>query len=216
MIRLCAVSKGLGSGAARHPVLVELDLTVAAGEIVAMAGPSGSGKTTVLALLAGWTTPDSGEVSVVDDAVDPARRSWSDVAIVPQSLGLLPELTLEENFTVSVPAARRGPPPVLGTLTDPLGITHLAHRFPAEVSLGEQQRAAVARAAIGHPLVLLADEPIAHQNVQFAHAVMGVLRSLARSGTAVLIATHNELAFSYCDRTVRMVQGALVTDTELR
>ena len=214
MIRLSTVSKSFGFGAARHPVLVELDLTVEPGEIVAMAGPSGSGKTTVLALLAGWTTPDSGQVSVVDGTKHPARRSWSDVAIVPQSLGLLPELTLEENLTVAMAASRDAPRPVVDTLTDQLGITHLVHRFPDEVSLGEQQRAAIARAALGHPKVLLADEPIAHQNQRFAREAMTVIRDLAHEGTAVLIATHNELAFDYCDRTFHMVHGALVTDTQ--
>jgi len=207
VIRLSAVSKGFGSGVARRELLAELDLSVSAGEIVAMAGPSGSGKTTILALLAGWVVPDSGQVSIVDDTMDPARRPWSDVAIVPQSLGLLPELTIEENLIVSGAGRRHVPAPDLRDVTDLLGITHLTRRFPDEVSLGEQQRAAIVRATAGSPKVLLADEPIAHQNERFAHNVMKAIRQRASSGTAVLIATHNEIAFDYCDRILRIADG---------
>lgn len=212
MIRLEGVSKGYGSDASQRRVLSNLDLDVAAGEIVAMAGPSGSGKTTVLALIAGWSVPDVGQVTVIDDSMNPAGRHWSDVAVVPQSLGLLPELTIGENITLSMTAGRVPAGPI-DEITDLLGITHLVDRSPDEVSLGEQQRAAVARAAVARPRVLIADEPIAHQNHALARVVMGLIADLARAGTAVLIATHNELAFDSCDRILRMTDGRLVADT---
>lgn len=212
MIRLSDVNKGFGPDAAAHRILIDLDLTVAAGDVVAMAGRSGSGKTTVLALIAGWAEPDSGHVTVIDDTMAPSDRSWADVAVVPQSLGLLPELTIAENISLPLTTAGTDPVTPLDVLTDALGITHLARRFPDEVSLGEQQRAAIARAAVAGPKVLLADEPIAHQNRHRATNVMGVLADLARSGTAVLLATHNELAFEYCHRILRMTDGTLVAD----
>lgn len=209
MIRLTAVRKGFGPDPESNPILTDVDLAVAAGEIVAIAGPSGSGKTTVLALLAGWMTPDSGHVSVVDDLVDPSQRPWSDVAVVPQALGLLAELTIAENIALPQTTTRTVSGIDSSTLTDELGITHLARRFPEQVSLGEQQRTAIARAAIAQPKVLLADEPIAHQNEQRAHDVMAAIDRLARSGTAVLIATHNEVAFDYCHRILRTTGGTL-------
>ncbi|HZB40359.1 MAG TPA: ATP-binding cassette domain-containing protein, partial [Ilumatobacter sp.] len=90
-----------------------------------------------------------------------------------------------------------------------LAIDHLADRYPSEVSLGEQQRAAVARAAVVQPRLLLADEPIAHQDVERAEAVMFVLHRLADAGTACLVATHNELAFEAADRVLELDDGRL-------
>jgi ABC-type lipoprotein export system ATPase subunit len=206
---MSAVSKRVGADGVNLQVLIELDLSVGVGEIVAIAGPSGSGKTTVLALLAGWAEPDSGQVTVVDRATGPARRPWTDVAVVPQSLGLILELTIGENIALPITTAGIAAATPISALTDQLGITHLTDRFPDEVSLGEQQRAAIARAAIVHPKVLLADEPIAHQNHHRAHDVMSVINQLALAGTAVVIATHNELAFDYSHRVLHLTAGGL-------
>lgn len=214
MIRLDSVNKSFVTDTVRHQILNDLDLNVNAGEIIAMAGPSGSGKTTVLALLAGWTNPDSGHVIVIDETMNLSDRSWSDVAVVPQSLGLLPELTIAENIALPLTTNGTDSSTPIDELTDELGITHLAKRFPDEVSLGEQQRTAIARAAVANPKVVLADEPIAHQNQQRARNVMDVLQRLARSGTTVLLATHNELAFHYCHRILRMAGGSLTPDSK--
>ena len=92
---------------------------------------------------------------------------------------------------------------------DRLGVGDLAGRFPDEVSLGEQQRAALARAAVVRPRVLLADEPIAHQDDQRAAAVMSTLRRLADGGAACVVATHNELAFEAADRVLELRDGRL-------
>ena len=90
-----------------------------------------------------------------------------------------------------------------------LGIDHLARRFPDEVSLGEQQRAALARAAVVGPDVLVADEPIAHQNRAWAEEMMRLLVDLAAAGTTCLLATHNEIAFASADRVVVLDAGRL-------
>jgi putative ABC transport system ATP-binding protein len=209
MIHMMTVNKRVGPDTAELHILKDLDLTVHSGEIVAMAGPSGSGKTTVLALLAGWADPDSGHVTIIDHTIHRAKRPWSDVAVIPQSLGLLPELTIGENIALPTSTARTATSTALGFVTEQLGIGHLTGRFPDEISLGEQQRAAIARAAIVQPKVLLADEPIAHQNQQRAHDVMSVIHQLACNGAAVLIATHNELAFEYSHRILQLTGGAL-------
>jgi ABC-type lipoprotein export system ATPase subunit len=129
---------------------------------------------------------------------------------VPQSLGLLHELTIIEN--VRLPA-RLDPTidvAVADHLVDRLGLGRVVARHPDEVSLGEQQRAALARAAAAAPAVLVADEPIAHQNGAWAEVMMEVVVDLRRAGTTCLLATHNEIAFRPADRIVTLVDGHVV------
>jgi putative ABC transport system ATP-binding protein len=137
------------------------------------------------------------------------------VAVVPQSLGLLDELTVGENIALprrldQVAEAEAGDDAT--DLADRLGLGHLVDRFPSEVSMGERQRAALARAAVIGPRLLVADEPIAHQNDAWAEAVMAVVVDLAQRGTACLLATHNALAFRAADRVVRLVDGRIEPD----
>src|SRR3712207_6669881 len=119
--------------------------------MVALLGRSGSGKTTLLNCLLGWETPDAGEVSVPGADV-PERAPWTTIAVVPQRFGLLDELSLADN--VALPARLGGlPDPHAAALAalETLRLEHLAHRMPDEVSLGEQQRTALARALVGRP-----------------------------------------------------------------
>lgn len=197
VLALRRVSK---SYAGRGTVLDGVDLDVAAGEVVAIAGRSGSGKTTLLTIVAGWEHPDAGSVEL------PAGRAWSALALVPQALGLLDELTIGEN--VALPGRLAGQAHV--DLLDELGIDHLVDRHPDEVSLGEQQRAAVARAAALRPALLVADEPVAHQDRRRGEAVLAALRHLAAdAGTACLLATHDELALAAADRVLELHAGHL-------
>jgi putative ABC transport system ATP-binding protein len=209
VLDLRGVDKAFTGSAGPRRVLTGVDLTVARGEIVAVAGRSGSGKTTLLTLVAGLEQADAGAIRVLDGTVRPEQRPWSDLAILPQSLGLLDELTVAENVTLplrlaAVPAASDAV-----ELMARLGIDHLAHRFPDEISLGEQQRAALARAAIVGPRVLLADEPISHQNHAWASGMMVVLEVLADTGTTCLLATHNEIAFESAHRVLELRAGRL-------
>jgi putative ABC transport system ATP-binding protein len=209
VLDLRGVDKAFTGSAGPRRVLTGVDLTVARGEIVAVAGRSGSGKTTLLTLVAGLEQADAGVIRVLDGTVRPQHRPWSELAILPQSLGLLAELTVAENVTLplrlaAVPAASDAV-----ELMARLGIDHLAHRFPDEISLGEQQRAALARAAIVGPRVLLADEPISHQNHAWASGMMVVLEVLADTGTTCLLATHNEIAFDEAHRVLELRDGWL-------
>jgi putative ABC transport system ATP-binding protein len=206
VLRVTGVRKAFRTSAGDLTVLDGVDLAVRPGEIVAIAGRSGSGKTVLLTLAAGWDPPDAGIVELPGGAGPP---SWRDLAVVPQSLGLLDELTVEENIALPRRLDGSGPGTDVGELAARLGLGHLLDRFPSEVSLGERQRAALARAAVLAPRLLVADEPIAHQNRGWAEAVMAVIADLAAGGTACLLATHNELAFAAADRVLRLVDGRI-------
>ena len=208
VVQLTTVVKTFASGTTTRRVLDGADLALDPGEIVAVSGPSGSGKTTVLGLVAGWVQPDAGRVIVLDGTSAPGEHSWDEVAILPQSLGLLDELTLLENVTLPL-RLHAGRHEDAGELLERLGIEHLGDRYPTEVSLGEQQRAALARAAIARPRVLVADEPVAHQDRARAESMMHLLRELANSGTSCLLATHDDVAFAAADRVLQLQDGCL-------
>jgi putative ABC transport system ATP-binding protein len=192
-------------------VLDGVDLRVEAGEVVAVSGPSGSGKTTLLTLVAGFEPPDGGTIRLGAGPA-PEASSWGEVAVLPQSLGMLDELTVLENISLPLRLVDRSPEVGPHELMDRLGIDHLAGRFPSEISLGEQQRAALARAVVIGPSLLLADEPISHQNQAWALVMVGLIAELASSGMACLLATHNEVAFSVAHRVLQLRDGRLVTD----
>jgi ABC-type lipoprotein export system ATPase subunit len=208
VVDLAAVDKAFVTGTATRQVLDAVDLSIGAGEIVALSGPSGSGKTTLLGLVAGWEQPDAGAVVVFDGSRAPGEHRWDELAILPQSLGLLDELTLLENITLPLRLGA-GPRSDPADLLVRLGLDHLTARYPTEVSLGEQQRAALARAAIGRPRVLVADEPIAHQDRARAEAMMTLLRDLAAEGMACLLATHDDIAFAVAHRVLQLHDGRL-------
>jgi ABC-type lipoprotein export system ATPase subunit len=208
-----ALRKTFTRGAEPVHALDGVDLGVGAGELVALVGPSGSGKSTLLALLCGWETADSGTLSYAGRLADrpPATLGWPELALVPQALGLVPDLSLADN--VLLPARLRGGVGAAqeraGQLLSDFGIAHLADRYPHQASLGEQQRVAVARALLLRPAVLLADEPTAHQDRGHADRLLDALIAQAREGSAVLIATHDEIAWSHADRVLSMRDGRL-------
>jgi putative ABC transport system ATP-binding protein len=188
------------------------DLSVRTGELVGISGASGSGKSTLLAVLCGWETPDSGLVEHVAGPV--AGLPWSALALVPQTLGLLEDLTVIENVLLGARLARppRRERDRAETLLAELGLSHLAQRFPKQTSVGEQQRTAIARALLLRPALLLADEPTAHQDRGWGQAVLDALRRLADEGGAVLIVSHDETTLAFCDRHLTMTDGVLRAD----
>lgn len=187
-----------------------VSLSIGAGELVGVAGPSGSGKTTLLNLLLGWEEPDAGTIRF-----DPSMREragWSAIATVPQELGLLPELTGGQNVELPVRLARsveRGTARGEWAMAA-LGIEPLAGRLPADMSLGEQQRFAVARAVVAAPRLLVADEPTSHQDEANADRVMELLRTIASSGGAVVVATHDDRLLGRADRVLSLRDGRVV------
>jgi putative ABC transport system ATP-binding protein len=185
-----------------------VSIEVEPGEVVALLGRSGSGKTTLLNCLLGWERPDRGAVEVPGTGV-PAEAPWSTVAVVPQRFGLLEELTLADN--VALPARLAG-------LDDPraravealevLRLGHLVDRMPDEVSLGEQQRTAIARALVVKPKFLVADEPTGRLDEELSTHVLTTLREVyAAAGTGVLVASHDPVVVAAADRVVRLSDG---------
>ncbi len=208
-ITLTGLEKSFPAAGGARQVLTGADLTVRPGEIVALAGRSGSGKTTVLSIVAGWEAPDAGTVEVLGGATPPAQLRWSELAVLPQSLGMLDELTLAENVGLPLRLAQLPRAADPREVMDRLGVGHLGDRYPREVSLGEQQRAALARATVVRPQVLLADEPTMHQNRGWAESVMATLADLAAGGTACVLATHDAVALAGAHRVLQLHEGRL-------
>ncbi len=175
-----------------------IDLDVEAGEMVVVRGRSGSGKSTLLALVAGVCAPTTGHVRVLGQ---PPRldMAWSDLALVPQVLALSTELSIEENIADCATVADRAG---VWSAMEELGVAELAGRTIDEVSMGQQQRAAVARATVAAAKVLLADEPTSFQDGGFTDVVVQALRSSARRGAAGLVATHDDVVAGAADRVV--------------
>ena len=190
-----------------------VSLSVTGGEVVLIRGKSGSGKTTLLNILAGWESPDSGTVSWNDEfgVGGAATRTWQEVSVIPQSLGLLAELPIDENVSLPLRLGFTGdrPPDVVEELMADLDIQHLVGRSIGEASLGEQQRAAIARALVTRPILVLADEPTAHQDRARLDMVWSLLRGAATRGSSILVASHNPEAADYADRILDLIDGRL-------
>jgi len=204
LLTLENIGKTFHRGDTEVVVLDDLAATVEPGEVVIIRGRSGSGKTTLLNLLAGWQTPDNGSVKWSIDRPE----LWENVAVVPQSLGLLPELTLGEN--IGLPGRLADDDDNVQDIAEKLEIGHLMDRPTTGASLGEQQRAAIARALIRRPALLLADEPSSHQDLERLHLVWRLISEAAAAGTAVIAATHDPDGFTYADRILDLQDGKLV------
>jgi ABC-type lipoprotein export system ATPase subunit len=167
-------------------------------------------------VLAGWEPPDAGEVAWAA-AGGRDGPGWSELATVPQALGLLDDLTVRENVALPV-RLRLGPRRAGEGRTEELlglfGLAELADRSPSETSLGQQQRAAVARALVLTPQLVLADEPSAHQDAAWVHDVFAALRQVVLDrGAACLVATHDPDALVFADRVLRLADGELTERT---
>jgi putative ABC transport system ATP-binding protein len=171
---------GLSKSYAGKRAVSDASLEVRAGELAVIVGRSGSGKSTLLMLLGGWAIPDEGTIGGLQS------RAWFDCAYVPQRFGLVPELTVAEN--VELPARGRGES--ADDLLALLALDELRDRYPTEISIGQQQRVAVARALVLGPRLLLVDEPTSHQDRESAELVWSALGDAAAAGTACLVATH--------------------------
>ena len=183
------------------PMLAPITLTLRAGTLVALSGPSGSGKTTLCNILLGWDPPDTGSVRWVTDA-DPG---WTRTSVAPQRLALLDALTVRENVLLPAWAAHRVvPDDELTALATRLDLGELLDRRPTELSFGEQQRAAIARAVLGSPTVVVLDEPTGHQDEARTRAVIDVLSATRDLGACVVVATHDEDVIAAADEVIRL------------
>lgn len=205
-------------------VLQDLDLTVGVGEVVAIRGLSGSGKSTLLAAISGLLPVHAGTISVAGTRVDhgsdrrKSRVRRTELGLVFQADEFIPELTVGENIMLPVALSRRSEhrrgsadgPLRLRELTEQLGIGELGNRKPSEISGGQLQRAAVARAVVHEPTVVLADEPTASLDADASRAAMDLLIQLARQrGAAVIVVTHDDRTIRLCDRSLPLADGRL-------
>jgi ABC-type lipoprotein export system ATPase subunit len=210
--------KTFGVGRAARRVLDGADLDVAPGEVVAVLGRSGTGKSTLLHLLGGLDRAEAGTIDVAGVRVTGAgERELSalrrrQVGFVFQFFHLLPELGGEAN--VLLPGRVRGAHPDAAArgreLVDRLGLRPVAASLPSQLSGGEQQRFAIARALVNDPAVLLADEPTGNLDVEAGAEVLRLLRAGAAGGRAVIMVTHERAAAEIADRVLTLHQGRLI------
>ena len=219
-LRLEGVARRFRTEAGELPVLAAADLTLQAGEIVALVAPSGTGKSTLLHLAGLLERPDAGEVHVAgraagtlsDDARTAIRRDT--IGFVYQFHHLLPEFTAEENVLLARLAA--GAPRSVARarareLLAAFGLSGREGHRPGQLSGGEQQRVAIARALANEPRILLADEPTGNLDVATSDRVFSELLDAVRNrGVAALIATHNPGLAARMDRVVTLSEGRVV------
>ncbi len=199
-----------------------VSLEIESGDFVAMAGPSGSGKTTMLNLLGGLTRPTSGRIWIggdeITDMPDPAlaRLRLERIGFVFQAYNLLPVLSALENaeFTLllrGIPSAERHRK--VRELFEQMGMDGLEDRFPGKLSGGQQQRVAVARAVVGEPALVLADEPTANLDSVASAALLDVMERLNREhGTTFVFSTHDPRVMERARRLITLVDGEISED----
>jgi len=215
------VARGLvkihGRGRAARRVLEGVDIDLRCGELVALVGPSGSGKSTLLHLLGGLDRVDGGSLTVAGVRLEQApERTLADVrrrhiGFVFQFFHLIPELTGEENVQLAARMNGRngGGRRRAQRLIEDLGLAHLSRSRPHELSGGEQQRFALARALVNDPGLILADEPTGNLDSESGAQVLALLHGLATEGRAVLLVTHDQAATSMAHRALTLKDGRL-------
>jgi len=220
LVRLENITKKYDSGA---PAVLDVSLTVAQGEAVAIMGPSGSGKSTLLNLIAGMDRPTSGSVLVGDQRVDKlsetavARFRRKQVGMIFQFFNLLDDMTVVDN--VLLPAQLAGMPTAQARaraeeLLTALRIAKLRDAYPARLSGGERQRVAIARALVNRPTVLLADEPTGAVDTATGDEIGELLLDLNASGQTLVLVTHNpDLADRYAHRVISLEDGRIASDS---
>jgi putative ABC transport system ATP-binding protein len=221
-LELRGVSKMYGEGTTEVHALRTVDLSVDAGELVAVMGPSGSGKSTLLTIAGSLEQPTSGEVLVGGEALAAmsrngrARLRRRAIGYVFQDFNLLAGFTAVENVALPLELDGMGAKAarVAGMRAlDELGLTDRASRYPDELSGGERQRVAIARAVVGDRQLLLADEPSGALDSINAEAVMRLVHTACRRGMAGVVVTHDAQLASWADRVVFLRDGRVVDQT---
>jgi ABC-type lipoprotein export system ATPase subunit len=231
MLTITGLRKTFRGPSGMVSALADAELSVAAGEFVSVQGPSGCGKTTLLLAAGGLLPPDSGRVQVDGQDVYAlsgearARLRAEKIGFVFQQFHLVPYLSVLDNvlvpslalpFSCPLPATEGGSGEERSAvreraleLTRQFGLTERLRHVPAQLSTGERQRTALARAMLNGPKLILADEPTGNLDGENARAVLSSLREFARSGGAVLLVTHDPAAAEYAGRRLRFKEGRL-------
>ena len=221
-IELQRLTKTFRSGGSALAVLSDVDLTIEAGESVAILGPSGSGKSTLLALIAGLDRPTSGQVLLDGAAIQ--DRSESELALlrrhkigfVFQSFQLLTNMTARENVRLPLELIDAvDPASKADKLLALVGLADRGHHYPAQLSGGEQQRVALARAFAAEPPILLADEPTGNLDQHTGQRVLEVMVELRqRFQSTLVLVTHDTAVAQLTDRRLYLIEGQLLSDEQ--
>jgi ABC-type lipoprotein export system ATPase subunit len=203
------VARGIDKRFGDVHAVASAELQLRAGAFGAILGRSGSGKSTLLSILAGWQGPGHGSVEVAPDGAEPSTLPWHRLAYLPQRFGLMPELSVRENVELPARLVAAADHDWIETLLRELGLAGFAGRLPAETSIGQQQRTAVARALALKPALLLADEPTAHQDADWRERTLDILDAAAADGTTLLVATHEPAIAARATHLWQMTAGQL-------
>jgi putative ABC transport system ATP-binding protein len=215
--RLENVSKYYHRGSETVAAVKDVSLEVPHGGYVAVVGHSGSGKTTLLNLIGCLDRPSEGKIMVdgewVHDAgeADLIRFRRSAVGFVFQQFFLIPTLSVLENVTLPTLFSKHGSNGRARELLELVGLDHRLDHLPGQLSGGEMQRVAVARALINSPSILLADEPTGNLDSRSAERIMGLFEELNRGGVTVVVVTHNSDIVKRCDRAVHIEDGRIIS-----
>ncbi len=218
------VDLSLGTGAARVHILKSISLAITQGESVGLVGPSGSGKSTLLMCMAGLERPDQGQIKILGQSITQMNEDrlatfrGRHIGVVFQSFHLIPTMTALEN--IAVPLELVGDAQAFERarhLLDRVGLSDRADHYPAELSGGEQQRIALARAIIANPEILVADEPTGNLDDSTGQSIIDLLFSLQREhGTTLILVTHDLDLAGRCDRIIRLRSGAVEPASAVR
>jgi putative ABC transport system ATP-binding protein len=224
MLKLEALSKKYQTTEVETTALSEVSLEIASGEFVAIMGPSGCGKSTLLNILGLLDNPSGGRYWFFDQDVSNCSESQltylrrSGVGFVFQSFNLIDDLNVAENVEVSllyrkVPSQERKRR--VAAALERVGLAHRAKHLPQQLSGGQQQRVAIARALVADPKLILADEPTGNLDTENGAAVMGMLKTINTGGTTVVMVTHSLSHAGHADRTIKLLDGRMVSETSL-
>jgi putative ABC transport system ATP-binding protein len=214
------IRKSLRLGRDRIDILKGISLRIEHGEFVAIVGPSGSGKSTLLGIIAGLDNPSSGKVLI--DGIDITRMSEAGLAkvrnqkigMVYQAFNLIPTLTAQENVEIPLYAGKHAgrPSERAKEILNLVGLSHRLKNKPNQLSGGEQQRVAVARALVTRPAIVIMDEPTGNLDQKNSENVLQMVRDLRQAtGTTFIIATHDLKVAGSADRSIRIVDGLIET-----
>lgn len=225
MIRLEGVTKVYSHGLTKVPALRGVSLSVDPGEFVAVMGPSGSGKSTLLQIMGALDTPTGGTVIINGHSIgelsdrDLTRLRRKDIGFIFQTFNLVAVLTARQNIALPCVFAREKPETYehrVDELLRRVGLEERADAKPSQLSGGEQQRVAVARALVNQPKVVLADEPTGNLDHQTGRQILALLRDLNESGQTLVLVTHDATAAAFAERVISLRDGEVVKDTTLR
>lgn len=210
------INKSFNLGVQKIHVLQDVSLSIEEGEFVAIMGKSGSGKSTLISILAGLDLPDTGSIVLNNQELTTlnedqlASKRQTDISFVFQSFHLIPTLTVAENIGFPLKIARNFDQKQVDVLLQKVELSHRANSFPHQLSGGEKQRTAIARALISQPKILFADEPTGNLDEKNANSVMELLINLQQEfNTALVIVTHDPAIAKLANRTINIIDGKI-------